>query len=151
MSEEPTLLIVDDRDACREVFSLWLSESYAVRTASSGKDALDTVDETVDLVLLDRNMPGLSGLEVASVLRERGYEVGILVVSAARRDFQLDSAPIDEYLQKPIDGHELGEGVKRVLESKQSESNMAVYFDTWIGTDSEDGDVSETHDQKSHA
>ncbi|MFB6105679.1 MAG: response regulator, partial [Halobacteriaceae archaeon] len=60
----PTVVVVDDEEGIAEAYSYWLSDEYDVRTAQSGAGALETIDEDVDVVLLDRRMPDRSGDEV---------------------------------------------------------------------------------------
>lgn len=80
----PTVLIVDDEAAVRD----WLRLSLALRgwvatTAASGAEALDHAASTsFDLVIVDYEMPGLSGLEYAKKLRDSGTTKPIILFSA---------------------------------------------------------------------
>lgn len=107
MTEELGILVVDDNDGCRELYSLWLSGDHEVVTAETGAEALDRIDREIDLVLLDRNMPGPGGHEVARQLRQEAYDCRIVMVSSERPDFDLESSPLDEYLQKPADREDI--------------------------------------------
>jgi len=59
--EQPVVLIAEDEQTIAEGYELWLSDQYEVRLTADGQEALDAVDDTVDVVLLDRMMPELSG------------------------------------------------------------------------------------------
>lgn len=106
-----TILIVDDEPQIRRVMRTTLaSQGYAIMEARSGEEALGKVHgEHVDLVLLDNNMPGLSGLETCRELR-RTSEVPIimLTVRGSERDkvSALD-AGADDYVVKPFGMDEL--------------------------------------------
>ena len=117
MSEgsRPTVLVVDDEPDVVQVYTLCLSDDYSVRTATGGHDAVDQVDETVDVVLLDRRMPDLSGDEVLERIREGGYECRVAMVTAVSPDFDVVDMPFDDYVTKPVSDDELTETVERLL------------------------------------
>jgi CheY-like chemotaxis protein len=72
----PVVLVVDDDEDLAETCEYWLEAGqYEARVANSGEEALKVVDETVDVVLLDRRMPTLSGDEVLAELRDRGFDM----------------------------------------------------------------------------
>ncbi|MDX1748088.1 MAG: response regulator, partial [Halobacteriales archaeon] len=59
--DRPVVLIVDDEPEIVDLYNRRLKGTYAVRTAYGGTEALEEADESVDIVLLDRRMPDLSG------------------------------------------------------------------------------------------
>jgi CheY-like chemotaxis protein len=59
--ERPVVLAIDDEPRVVQAFDLWLGEDYRVETATSGSDGLELLSDAVDIVLLDRHMPGMSG------------------------------------------------------------------------------------------
>jgi len=67
MSADYRVLIVDDEPDLADLYASWLPEQYAVVTAYDGRGALDALDGSVNVVLLDRRMPGMSGDEVVDV------------------------------------------------------------------------------------
>ena len=70
ISPRATALVIDDDDAGREMLSAMLeSLGYIVKNAPDGRAGLDRLDGHIDVVLLDVNMPGMNGFEVASVIR----------------------------------------------------------------------------------
>ncbi|MXR52257.1 response regulator [Halovenus sp. WSH3] len=101
--ESLDVLIVDDTDGCRDLYAFWLEDDHAVETAPNGTVALDRIDHSVDLVLMDRNMPGPSGLDVAAEMRTAGYDCPIVMISSEPADVCLSESPLDEYLRKPVD------------------------------------------------
>ena len=70
----PTVLIVDDETWNLEVLESYLFETgYKVIRASNGEDAISiALNSDIDLVLLDIMMPGIDGLRVCNILKERG-------------------------------------------------------------------------------
>jgi CheY-like chemotaxis protein len=80
-----TVLVVDDDPDLRTVLRLLLEdEGYTVQLAGDGYDALARVQaETPDLILLDLNMPLMTGGEVAVALREQRCSAPIVIMTAA--------------------------------------------------------------------
>ncbi|MFD1634176.1 HalX domain-containing protein [Haloplanus ruber] len=111
---QPTVLLVDDEADIVDVYALAFSEDYDVLKAYGGEEALQKVSDA-DVVLLDRRMPGLSGQEVLSTIRERGSEVRVAMVTAVDPDFDIAEMPFDAYLTKPVEEAELRETVDGLL------------------------------------
>jgi two-component system response regulator VicR len=114
VTQETIVLIVDDQEDIADVYKLYLEESYEVQVEYGGKDALETIDESVDVVLLDRRMPDLSGDVVLQKIREQGFECRVIVISAVDPDEQ-GMIPSDEYLEKPVFKEELHEAIESQL------------------------------------
>lgn len=139
------VLIVDDTEGCRELYQIWLNDHHTVQTAPQGMAALDCLDESIDLVILDRNMPGPDGLDVATEIREQGYDARIVMVSAAAQDFSLGDTPLDEYERKPVDRQELQGIVERAAVRQVYESTISTQFELSVslaqeGTTAENGE-----------
>lgn len=113
--EKPTILVVEDERALIELYVRWLEDDYDVRTAEGGEAALEHLDEDVDVVLLDRLMPGMSGDEVLAELRERTTDCKVAMVTAVEPDFDVIPMGFDDYLTKPVERDELLETVHRLL------------------------------------
>lgn len=114
-ADRPTVLVVEDEPPLVEVYARWLEGDYEVRTAKSGSEALDRVDEGVDVVLLDRLMPGMSGDEVLAELRDQLPECKVAMVTAVEPDFDIVTMGFDDYLTKPVEREELLATVERLL------------------------------------
>lgn len=132
VSEKPRVLLAeDDARLARMLTELLASEGYEVLTASDGQRALHRgLTETVDVVVLDRGMPGLDGLDVLHRLRESGVTVPVLILSAlgnaADRVEGLDSGA-EDYLAKPFDIDELLARL-RVLRRRATATVPSVRF-----------------------
>jgi len=111
----PTVLVVDDDRDLADTYGLWLEEYYDVRVAHGGEAALEIADDDVDVVLLDRRMPGVAGDEVLAELRDRGLDCQVSMLTAIEPDSDLVDMPFDEYLVKPVSKSEVRETVEELL------------------------------------
>ena len=113
-SDTPTVLIVDDDPQVVDIYAELLEHRYTVQTAMSGREALDLMDDTIDVVLLDRRMPELSGDSVLDRIREQGYDCGVVMVTGIDPDFDVITMPFNEYLTKPVTSEDLVTAIERV-------------------------------------
>lgn len=103
MSEDlPLVLVVEDESDLADLYAAWLGDSYRVQTAYGGREALEELSPAVDVVLLDRRMPGLSGDEVLAAIQERDVSCQVAMVTAVEPDFDVLSMGFDDYLVKPV-------------------------------------------------
>lgn len=124
----PTVLAVDDDDDVRVTYELWLDDDWRVETAASGSEALEKLDETVDVVVLDRMMPGLSGDEVLERIRDRDIDCRVVMVTAVNPDFDIVEMPFDAYFAKPIERKELNDTVETLLERTRHDEKLQEYY-----------------------
>ncbi|WP_248897581.1 response regulator [Haloplanus halobius] len=129
-SSPPSVLIVEDETELAELFAQWLSEEYDVRVATSGEEALEEVDEDIDVVLLDRLMPGISGDEVLETIRERDLSVRVAMVTAVEPDFDVLEMGFDDYVVKPLFREDLQRLVSGLLERDEYDQQLAEMFAT---------------------
>lgn len=116
MSDDRSVVaVVDDQERVVEAFAFWLESDYEVRRATGGEEAVDVVDEAVDVVLLDRHMPGMSGDEVLAELKKRGLDCRVAMVTAVDPELAIIDLPFDAYVTKPVDESDLHETVERLL------------------------------------
>lgn len=120
--ETKKILFADDDPEIREVLRLLLtSEGYAVVEASSGREVLERLDGSVDLVILDVMMPDLGGYAVCAEIRKRSA-VPVLFLTAKGQDSDKTmgfSVGGDDYLVKPFSYPELLARVKGLLRRYQ--------------------------------
>ncbi|MBP1922066.1 DNA-binding response OmpR family regulator [Halorubrum alkaliphilum] len=132
MSEQPPLvLVVEDEADLADLYAAWLGDEYRVRTAYGGHEALETLDELddeVDAILLDRRMPGLSGDEVLSAVRERGIDCRVAMVTAVEPDFDILAMGFDDYLVKPVSSDTLRETVESLLQRSEYDAGVQDLF-----------------------
>ncbi len=96
------IAIVDDDKDYREIAALVLEmEDYDVEMMSSGQECLEYLEEeTPDLLLLDRKMPGMNGLDVLEKIRERGYSVNVALLTAVEQDLEPEEVGAIDYVEK---------------------------------------------------
>ena len=124
----PTVLIVDDEEDIADMCTFQLQDRYDVRTVYGGQEAIETVDEDVDVVLLDRRMPGLWGNEVLGQIRADGYDCQVIMVTAIDPEFDIIEMPFDDYLCKPVDKETLVEAIEQQLTAKQYGETVSELF-----------------------
>lgn len=127
-STAPVVLIVEDEPDVAETYNLWLADDYEVRIAADGEVGLSMLDSAVDVVLLDRMMPGLSGDEVLERIRERDLSCRVAMVTAVEPDFDILEMGFDAYLSKPIRSEELHDTVEKLLERSTYDSLLQEYY-----------------------
>jgi two-component system response regulator LytT len=119
-------VVVDDEQLAREELCYLLGRVGGVTVvgqAGNGVDAIDVVETTrPDLVLLDIQMPGLTGFEVARRLGEEGVDTHVVFVTAfdqhAIQAFEVNAV---DYLLKPVEADRLGTAVDRVRRRMQTD------------------------------
>jgi serine/threonine protein kinase/CheY-like chemotaxis protein len=108
--EERQLLVVDDNEVNRDMLSRRLArKGYQVETASNGHEALRMIENgSFDLILLDIMMPGLNGIEVLKILRQKYSSTELPISMATAKDRSEDVVEAleigaNDYVTKPID------------------------------------------------
>ena len=128
MSEMLEVLVVDDEARLADLFAAWLETEWVVDTAYDGSEALEKMSDAVEIVLLDRRMPGLSGDEVLAQIRADGYDSRVVMVTAVDPDFDIIEMGFDDYLVKPVSKDELVEIVSTVIDRSAYESHIREYY-----------------------
>lgn len=121
-TEQPTVLLVEDEPAQREVLGYNLeADGFYVVTASNGEEALMVVAETPpDIIVLDWMMPNVSGIEVCRQLKTRSATRGIPIIMLSARSEEVDrvrglETGADDYVIKPYSLVELMARVRAQL------------------------------------
>ena len=122
------ILIVDDERGPRESLRMILSGSYRVLTAESGARALELLQtESVDLVTVDLNMPGMKGDELMRTVRTEFPQVELIIITGCG---SIETAiegirhGIFDYLTKPFDVIQVLASVERALDRRASRGRM---------------------------
>lgn len=128
-SRSATVLIIEDETAIREVFERWLTDRYDVRSASTGAEALEKVDNVVDIVLLDRRLPDIAGEDLLPKLRERNDACRVAIISTVEPDFDIIDLGFDIYVEKPVtDPDVLHDTVRTLLQRSQFDEKMQEFL-----------------------
>jgi DNA-binding response OmpR family regulator len=122
------VLVVDDEEAVADLYGAWLAPDYEVLTAYDGRRALELVDGSVDVVFLDRQMPGKSGDEVLDEVNERDLDCRIVMVTAVDPGFDIVEMPFDDYLIKPVTREGLTESLEEMMTRDAYDDQMQEYF-----------------------
>ena len=91
MSDKVKILIVDDEPLIRDALAFKLTkEGYAVETAEDGEKAIEKIDnEQYDIVISDVMMPFISGFELLKILKERGTQAPVLLLTSLNSENDL--------------------------------------------------------------
>jgi two-component system, OmpR family, response regulator len=108
---EPTAILIEDNQAVRETLSAALKQRYNLLSANYGEEGLNLIKkEQPDLIILDLNLPDISGLKICRETRRIGVKAPILVLSgdgSLATKLELFSAGADDYMVKPFSLGEL--------------------------------------------
>jgi DNA-binding response OmpR family regulator len=118
MDNKPILIVDDESDLCEILQVNLMAEGYEVDVAYSADEAMKKDLNLYKLILLDVMMPGMSGFQMARLLRVQGNATPIIFLTA--RDSEEDklqgfSLGADDYISKPFSVRELTARVKAVL------------------------------------
>lgn len=120
-TSEPRVLLVDDDPVMRQIAKFVLSTAgYKVIEVEDGRAALDYIrqGDPVSLVVLDLDMPGLSGLDVLEALRADRATMSLPVVvltGAQGAETKVMDAGADDYIRKPLEPEPFLSRIKAVL------------------------------------
>jgi CheY-like chemotaxis protein len=123
--EKTIILWADDEMDLLKPHILFLNnKGYEVITAVSGDEALDVVKENrnIDAVLLDENMPGLSGLETLNKIKQMRAELPVIMITKSEEEHIMDDAigsKIADYLIKPVNPNQIILSLKKTLDNKR--------------------------------
>jgi DNA-binding response OmpR family regulator len=99
------------------------SKGYSVDRVTNGTDAIDKAEEnTYDVIFLDENMPGISGLEALSKIKETNPLVPVVMITKSEEEFIMEEAigsKIADYLIKPVNPNQILLSLKKILQQTQ--------------------------------
>lgn len=124
MEDSPHILVVDDDRRLRDLLQKFLTESeFRVTVADSAAQAREKLESfQFDLLVLDVMMPGESGLELTSGLRETSSVPILMLTAMAEAENRIDGLErgADDYLTKPFEPRELVARIRSILRRVQS-------------------------------
>ena len=114
------ILWVDDEIDLLKPHIFFLEEKgYIVLTSTNGYDALDLIEaENPDIIFLDENMPGISGLEVLGKLKEMKSHLPVIMITKSEEEDLMNQAigsKITDYLIKPVNPNQILLSLKKNL------------------------------------
>lgn len=128
LEDKLNVLVVDDQPEIREIFKGYLTPEAVVDAVSSTSEAIAAMDDSIDVIILDRNMAGSSGDEFLARLREEDTETPVAMVTAVFPDFGIASQDFDAYLLKPVGRRELRNTVAAVKNRQETGEPIREYF-----------------------
>jgi len=144
MGERSRILVVDDETQITRVLKTALSsQGYEVKSASDGESALNlALDWIPDLIVTDLSMPGMTGIELCRLVRERS-QVPIIVLSVRGEEktkIEALDAGADDYVTKPFSVSELlarvRANLRRVVATQESPATVVEDGDFYINPES---------------
>jgi len=145
--EQTRILVVDDELIIRESLSGWLKrDGYHVSSVSSGEEALETLKiNSFDILLLDIQMDGISGMDVLTHVKEDYPDIDVIMITAfgsIPSAVQAMKSHAFDYLLKPFDPDELGVLIQKLIDHRarikenlflKEEYEQRTRFESMIG------------------
>ena len=135
---EINILWVDDEIELLKPHILFLEKkNYKVDTCQSGTDAIEEIKEkSYDIVFLDENMPGLTGLETLNEIKAKNPDLPVVMITKSEEEYIMEEAigsKIADYLIKPVNPNQILLSLKKNLEisrlvSEKTTSNYQQEF-----------------------
>lgn len=133
MQDTKILWADDEIDLLKPHILLLNEKGYQVATYTNGNDALEAFGkEHFDLVFLDENMPGLSGLETLQAIKNIRSDVPVVLITKSEEENLMEDAigsKIDDYLIKPVNPKQVLLTIKKIIDNKRlvSERTSTAY------------------------
>jgi CheY-like chemotaxis protein len=137
MSDIKVLWVDDEIDLLKPHIIFLENKNYKVTTAKSGTEALDEIKkESFDIVFLDENMPGLTGLETLTEIKEYDATLPVVMITKSEEEYIMEEAigsKIADYLIKPVNPNQILLSLKKNLDhsrlvSEKTTSNYQQEF-----------------------
>lgn len=132
------ILWVDDEIDLLKPHIIFLEKkNYAVTTCTNGADAIDIIDDkNFDIIFLDENMPGLTGLETLLEIKQKDATIPIVMITKSEEEYIMEDAigsKIADYLIKPVNPSQILLSLKKNLDhsrlvSEKTTSNYQQEF-----------------------
>src|SRR5688500_14367388 len=125
MADKPLVLVIDDETGSRESMAIAIEKAGCeVRTFDDARKALEYLEEAGNAraAVCDLRMPGMDGVAFLKEVRERQYDLGVVLVTAygsIESAVEAMRVGADDYLTKPVDLYELRQRVMNLIEKQQ--------------------------------
>lgn len=124
MDKRTRILWIDDEVSILKPHILFLEQKgYSVSTASNGNDALDMIKvDDYDIIFLDENMPGLTGLETLVGIKDLKPSIPVVMITKSEEERIMEEAigsKISDYLIKPVNPNQILLSLKKNLDDKR--------------------------------
>ncbi len=123
MKPQRILWADDEIDLLKPHIMFLRNRGYDLQTANNGRDALETaMAEPFDLIILDENMPGLTGLETLALIKQKRPHTPVIMITKSEEENIMDQAvgsKIADYLIKPVNSNQILIAIKKHLHSER--------------------------------
>jgi CheY-like chemotaxis protein len=130
MSEIKILWVDDEVDLLKPHILFLEKKGYQIDTCVSGTEAIELTQATrYDAVLLDENMPGLTGLETLNEIKERHAQLPVIMITKSEEEYIMEEAigaKIADYLIKPVNPNQILLSLKKNLEHSRLITNKTT-------------------------
>ncbi len=120
MSQIKILWVDDEIDLLKPHILFLQKKNYEVTTCNNGRDAVDIFEEgDFDIVFLDENMPGMSGLETLQEIKEKKSSTPVIMITKSEEEYIMEEAigsKIADYLIKPVNPNQILLSLKKNLD-----------------------------------
>ncbi|WP_026976353.1 response regulator [Flavobacterium tegetincola] len=120
MNQIKILWVDDEIDLLKPHILFLEKKNYNVTTCNNGRDAVDVFEEgNFDIVFLDENMPGMSGLETLQEIKEKKSSTPVIMITKSEEEFIMEEAigsKIADYLIKPVNPNQILLSLKKNLD-----------------------------------
>lgn len=134
MTENAKILWADDEIELLKPYVLFLSQKgYTIDTVNSGDEAIDMITgNNYDMIFLDENMPGLSGIETLEIIKNKYPNLPVVMITKSEEELIMEGAigsKISDYLIKPVNPNQILLSIKKTLQNKKliSEKTTQLY------------------------
>lgn len=126
MSDKARILIVDDEPLIRDALAFKLTkDGYEVDTAEDGEKAIQKIEaQEYHIIISDIMMPFISGFELVKILKERGTDAPVLMLTSLNSETAVLKAfdlGADDFMTKPFSPNELSVRIKKLLKNNKKE------------------------------
>src|ERR1700712_2559154 len=133
MSPGKILWVDDEIESLQSQLLFLKNKGYEVSALTNGFDALDFLKENqVDVVLLDETMPGISGLETLSKIKELNQQIPVVLITKNETENLMNEAigsQISDYLIKPVNPNQVWLSLKKIIDNRRlvAEKTTSAY------------------------
>ena len=133
MSQAKILWVDDQIDLLKSHIIFLEEKGYQIDTCTNGGDALDKIDSNrYDIILLDENMPGISGIETLVKIKKINRNLNVIMITKSEEENIMEQAigkEISDYLIKPVNPNQILLSLKKILQNKKliKDSNISEY------------------------
>lgn len=124
----PKVVIVEDEPDLANLFAVWLGKSHIVEVANDCGSAYQLFDDSVDVALLDRQLPDGTGDEILTSIRDQNLDCRVAMVTGVEPSLDIVEMGFDEYLCKPVSEDELIDTVDRLVAQTEYRDGITEFF-----------------------